>query len=75
MGEQDIRHSIRVVVVDDHQIVRDGLVSLLGALGGVEVAGQAADGRDALHVVAETDPDVLGRVVDLVHSVPARRPS
>ena len=55
MGEQDIR----VVVVDDHQIVRDGLVSLLGALEGVEVAGTAADGRDALHVVDETVPDVV----------------
>jgi len=55
MGEQDIR----VVVVDDHQIVRDGLVSLLGALDGVTVAGEAADGRDALHVVDETVPDVV----------------
>jgi DNA-binding NarL/FixJ family response regulator len=50
---------IRVVVVDDHQIVRDGLVSLLGALDGVEVVGTAADGRDAVHVVAETTPDVV----------------
>jgi DNA-binding NarL/FixJ family response regulator len=50
---------IRVVVVDDHQIVRDGLVALLGALDGVEVAGTAADGRDALHVVDETRPDVV----------------
>jgi DNA-binding NarL/FixJ family response regulator len=51
--------SIRVVVVDDHQIVRDGLVSLLGALEGVEVVGSAADGKDALHVVGETGPDVV----------------
>jgi len=50
---------IRVVVVDDHQIVRDGLVSLLGALDGVEVVGSAEDGRDALHVVAESNPDVV----------------
>ena len=51
--------SIRVVVVDDHQIVRDGLVALIGALDGVEVVGTASDGRDALHVVAESTPDVV----------------
>lgn len=50
---------IRVVVVDDHQIVRDGLTALLGALHGIEVVGSAADGRDALHVVEETAPDVV----------------
>ena len=50
---------IRVVVVDDHQIVREGLSSLLGALDGIEVVGTAADGRDAVHVVAETAPDVV----------------
>lgn len=50
---------VRVVVVDDHQIVRDGLVALLGALDGVEVVGSATDGREALHVVAEAQPDVV----------------
>ena len=50
---------IRVVVVDDHQIVREGLASLLGALDGIEVVGTATDGRDAIHVVAETEPDVV----------------
>jgi DNA-binding NarL/FixJ family response regulator len=51
--------SVRVVVVDDHQIVREGLASLLGALDGLEVVGTAADGRDAVHVAAETEPDVV----------------
>jgi DNA-binding NarL/FixJ family response regulator len=50
---------IRVVVVDDHQIVRDGLVALLGALEGMEVVGTASDGVDALHVVEEATPDVV----------------
>ena len=50
---------IRVLVVDDHQIVRDGLNALLGALDGVEVVGLAADGVDALHLVDETMPDVV----------------
>ena len=51
--------TIRVVVVDDHQIVRDGLVALLGALDGIEVVGTAADGKEALHVVADAAPDVV----------------
>ena len=51
--------TIRVVVVDDHQIVRDGLVALLGALDGLEVVGTAADGKEAVHVVTETSPDVV----------------
>ena len=50
---------IRVVVVDDHQIVREGLTSLLAALEGIEVVGTAEDGRDAVHTVAETEPDVV----------------
>ncbi|WP_307827867.1 response regulator transcription factor [Nocardioides sp. SYSU D00038] len=58
---------IRVVVVDDHQIVRDGLVALLGALDGVEVVGSAEDGRDALHVVAETRPDVVVMDIQMPH--------
>jgi DNA-binding NarL/FixJ family response regulator len=55
----DTNATIRVVVVDDHQIVRDGLVALLGALDGVDVVGTAADGKDAVHVVTETGPDVV----------------
>ena len=51
--------SIRVVVVDDHAIVRDGLAALLGALDGIEVVGTAGDGREALHVVEESKPDVV----------------
>lgn len=50
---------IRVLVVDDHQLVRAGLVTLLEAAPGIEVAGQAADGRQALAVAAATAPDVV----------------
>jgi DNA-binding NarL/FixJ family response regulator len=58
---------IRVVVVDDHQIVRDGLVALLGNLHDVEVVGSATDGREALHVVAETEPDVVVMDIQMPH--------
>lgn len=53
------RSPIRVVIVDDHQIVRDGLTALLGALEGMEVVGTAADGREAVHVVSDFVPDVV----------------
>jgi NarL family two-component system response regulator LiaR len=51
--------TVRVVIADDHHVVRDGLCYLLGQEPGVEVAGEAADGRQAVDVVAATRPDVL----------------
>src|ERR1700723_3547945 len=51
--------TVRVVIADDHHVVRDGLCYLLGQEPGVEVAGEAADGRQAVGVVAATRPDVL----------------
>ena len=51
--------TIRVVIADDHRVVRDGLCYLLSQEPGVEVAGEAGDGRQAVDVVAATRPDVL----------------
>ncbi|GAB3599132.1 response regulator transcription factor [Angustibacter peucedani] len=48
-----------VLVVDDHQMVRAGLVTLLSASEDVVVVGQAADGREAVAAVAELAPDVV----------------
>jgi len=50
---------IRVVVVDDQDMVRAGFVALLGAQEGIEVVGQAGDGAAALSVCAEVEPDVV----------------
>ena len=50
---------IRVVVVDDEELVRDGLVVIAGAGPGIEVVGQAADGLEAVSVVARTSPEVV----------------
>ena len=51
--------TIRVVIADDHRVVRDGLCYLLGQEPDVEVAGEARDGRQTVDVVAATRPDVL----------------
>ena len=40
--------SIRVVVVEDHHVVRQGLVALLNVVEGLEVVGEAADGVEAI---------------------------
>lgn len=50
---------IRVVIVDDHPVVRDGLRGMLAAAGDVEVVGEAADGAEAEAVVRAVGPDVV----------------
>jgi DNA-binding NarL/FixJ family response regulator len=50
---------IRLVLVDDHAVVRAGLGQLLAAAGDMEVVGTAADGAEALAVVRSTRPDVV----------------
>lgn len=51
--------TIRVVIADDHRVVRNGLCYLLGQEPDVEVVGEAGDGRQTVDVVAATRPDVL----------------
>ena len=50
---------IRVLVVDDHTIVRDGICALLNLAADMQVVGEAADGREALDKVRELTPDVV----------------
>lgn len=54
---------VRVVLADDHPVVRDGLRALLGSLPHVEVVGEAATGREAIREAVLHRPDVL--VMDL----------
>ncbi len=51
--------NLRVLIADDHPIVRQGLRSLLSAASHVEVVGEASDGREALELAARTRPAVL----------------
>ena len=50
---------IRVLVADDHTIVRDGICALLALAADIEVVGEAANGREALEKVKELAPDVV----------------
>lgn len=50
---------MRIVIADDHQLVREGLCALLSREAGVDVVGLAADGKDALQRVEQLRPDVL----------------
>ena len=55
---------IRVMVVDDHPIMRNGLRDTLEASGRFEVVGQAEDGEEAVKTVEEIDPQVI--VMDVI---------
>ena len=50
---------IRVLVVDDQRVVREGLGTLLGLITGIEVVGTAADGNEALALAIRLRPDVV----------------
>ena len=51
--------AIRILIADDHPIVRDGLRKLLSLEDDFEIIGEASDGREVLDKVQELDPDVL----------------
>jgi DNA-binding NarL/FixJ family response regulator len=50
--------TIRVVLADDHPIVRQGLAALLRSVDGIDLVGEATNGRDAVEAVRTLDPDV-----------------
>jgi DNA-binding NarL/FixJ family response regulator len=51
--------SIRILLVDDHKLMREGLRALLHGVPDIEVVGQASDGREALDLVRTLTPDVV----------------
>jgi DNA-binding NarL/FixJ family response regulator len=58
-GRPDAPALLRVVVADDQASVREGLVLLLGLLPDIEVVGAAANGQEALELVADKHPDAI----------------
>ncbi len=63
MKSEIVAATTRIVIVDDHPLVREGLIGLLSAQSDFEVCGEAAGATEARRVVATTRPDVA--IVDL----------
>jgi DNA-binding NarL/FixJ family response regulator len=63
VSDAEDKRSIRVVLVDDHPIVRNALRGLLNLEKDIEVVGEGTDGREAAQLLAATHPDIL--VLDL----------
>ena len=51
--------SIKIILVDDHELLRKGLISLLGKRDNIEVVGEAANGSDAIALAESLNPDVI----------------
>ena len=69
-GRERRKGNVRLVIADDHPIVRDGLKKLLQLEDDFEVVGEASDGREVLEKVRELDPDVL--LAGSAHAQPGR---
>ena len=63
-GNQQSTGEIRILIVDDHAVVRDGLNALLSAEPGMDVVGAAGDGEEAIRLAGEMKPDII--LLDLV---------
>lgn len=50
---------LRIAVVDDHRLVREGLIARLNCLDDIEVVGEAQDGREALELCGKVHPDIM----------------
>lgn len=59
MIEESPKRKIRIVLADDHPIVRDGLKKMLSLESDLEVVGEANDGREALEQIQMHEPDIL----------------
>lgn len=59
MNGADAKPPLRVVLADDHDMVRAGIRSLLHRIAGVQVIAEAADGHELLAVLADVEPDVV----------------
>jgi DNA-binding NarL/FixJ family response regulator len=59
MPSMNLPYPIRVALVDDHALVRDGIKALLAVMTPLEVVGEAENGADAIEMVGRCQPDLL----------------
>ena len=59
-----MKRKIRILLADDHLVVRMGLAAIIGIEKDFELAGEAGNGREAVRLAAELDPDVI--IMDLM---------
>ena len=59
VGEAKDESTIRIMVADDHPVVREGIRKLLELEDGLQVVGEASDGREVLEMVGQLHPDIV----------------
>ena len=64
---QESNDKVRILIVDDHAVVRQGLITFLELQDEIEVVGEASNGKEAIQKVQELEPDVV--LMDLVMPV------
>ena len=82
MADQPLPRRLRVMLVDDHELVRDGLRAVLGASGEFEIVAEAGDEAAAIREADRTSPDVVlmdvrlgsGSGIEATREIRARRP-
>ena len=63
MGRYSVSRSIRILIADDHTMVRQGLSQICNTETDMQVVGQAANGREACDLASQVEPDVV--IMDL----------
>ncbi|MEU2555795.1 response regulator transcription factor [Streptomyces sp. NPDC013313] len=61
--------TVRILICDDHAVVRAGLLALLGSVDGIEVVGEAGSGEEAVAMAAKLEPDVVLMDLQLGHGI------
>ncbi len=66
-GEAGSNHRVRILLADDHAVMRESLARMLGMQSWIEIAGQASDGREVIDLAARLQPDVVIMDINMPH--------